>query len=77
MKIRLKRTSEVTSSFIELARVIERYSALNPTESIDIAKQVMYADESSHELFVEVYADTNVDNLQKELVEEGVELTVI
>jgi len=47
MKIQLKRASSICNSFVELARAIEGNSELGVSESLELAKRVVYSTDGS------------------------------
>lgn len=75
MKIRLKRVSDTTGSFIELARAVEACSNMNPTESINVAKRVIYS-EGPIETVVNVSSDADIDDLRNACTNCGVEVAM-
>lgn len=46
MKVKLNSGTTIAGSFIDLARVIEEHSELGVTESIELAKRVIYENDN-------------------------------
>ena len=72
MKVALLQRSRTTGNFIQLARAIEGHSTNSPTESLELAKLVIFTNCTSSTI-IEINDDADLTHFRALCAEVGVE----